>query len=353
LIEATQHSTSIFYEWLQGVKERKKREVKLIPEDVAINTMSLMLERPHFGGQKGQQYMIYHKLGYIGHHTYQNLKKAMGRVLFQEVYRRNLLPKPTAYEHERPEAINEIWAEDFTKVKVIGCTFPIAVLIDVFSKEYLGYAVTETEDTDDLVRDPVEMALTENNQVGPKKFLLRDNGSQYACTKHGKLLTKHGIIEKIIPSCKPYYNGTIECGNKDVKAVFYNIIARYDLTEFKGVDLNHSDKKKKLLALVRLAVKETIEILNGEIPRHVLGGVTPDDVRMNCVDEKKKSNDEYRETEQVKEKVDSWSKSKWELAKDVLASKCFSNKQLLIKHYYFQKNPLTRIHKITSEVWTN
>jgi transposase InsO family protein len=353
LIEASRHSKSVFYEWLQGVNERKKRAVKLIGEDVAINTMNVILEYPHFGGTKGQQYMIYHRLGYIGRHAYQNLKKVIGRVLFQEVYRRDLLPKLTVYEHERPESICEIWAEDFTKVTVIGCTFPVALVIDVFNTKYLGYAVSEREDSDSLVREPVEMALAANNQRGPEKFLLKDNGIQYASTEHGDLLAKHEIISKSIPACKPYYNGTIECGNKDFKSVFYNTIAGYDLTRFKEVDFNNSDEKKKLLELVQKAVKEAVDVLNSEIPRPVLGGVTPDDVQYKIDKRSRKYNDEYIKKEQMKEKVERWSKSKWELAKDVIAFKGLSNKQMLIKHYYSQKNPLRRISKITAEVWTN
>lgn len=343
----------MFYEWLHGVNERKKRADKLIAEDVAINAMNVILAYPHFGGTKGQQYMIYHRLGYIGRHAYQNLKKAMGRVLFQEVYRRNLLPKPTVYEHERPETIDEIWAEDFTKVTVIGCTFSVGLVIDVFNTRYLGYAVTERDDSDTLVREPVEMALEVNNQRGPKKFLLKDNGSQYVSDGHGDLLAKHEIISKCIPACKPWYNGTIECGNKDFKSVFYNIIAGYDLTVFKGADFNNSVEKKKLLLLVQKAVKETADVLNGEIPRPVLGGVTPDDLHDNLGKQRRKYNDEYTKKEQMKEKVDRWSKSKWELAKDVLAFKKFSNKQMLIKHYFFQNDPLRRINRIAAEVWTN
>lgn len=335
------------------MNERKQRPVKLIAEDVAVNAMHVILECPHFGGTKGQQYMIYHRLGYIGRHAYQHLKKAVGRVLFQEVYRRNLLPKPTVYEHERPENIGEIWAEDFTKVTVIGCTFSVALVIDVFNTKYLGYAVTERDDSAALVREPVEMALETNNQCGPKKFLLKDNGSQYVNNEHGELLAKHEIVSKSIPACKPWYNGTIECGNKDFKAVFYNIVAGYDLAIFKDGDLNNSDEKKKLLILVQKAVKKTVDVLNGEIPRPVLGGVTPDDIHENIGKQRIKYNDEYVKKEQMKKKVERWSKSKWELAKDVIAFKELSNKQMLIKHYFFQDNPLQRINKISVEVWTN
>ncbi|HDP99542.1 MAG TPA: transposase [bacterium] len=353
LIEASRYSKSVFYEWLQGLNERKKRAIKLVAEDIAINAMNVILEYPQFGGTKGQQYMIYHRLGYIGRHGYQHLKKAMGRMLFQEVCRHDLLPKPTVYEHERPENIGEIWAEDFIKVTVIRCTFSVALVIDVFNTKYLGYAVTERDDSAALVREPVEMALEANSQRGPKKFLLKDNGSQYVSTEHGDLLAKHEIISKSIPACKPWYNGTIECGNKDFKSVFYNIIAEFDLTQFKGVDFSNSDEKKKLLEIVLKAAKETVNVLNGEIPRPVLGGVTPDDIHDSIDKQRRKYNDEYTKKEQMKEKVESWSKSKWELAQDVLAFKELSNKQILIKHYFFQSDPLRRINNISAEVWTN
>lgn len=353
LIATTQHSKSVFYQWRQRIEARKQRSVKLIPEDVAINAMNVILEYPHFGGKKGQQYMIYHRLGLIGRHFYQNLKKAMGRVLFQELCRRKLLPRPILYEHERPEKTGVIWAEDFTKVTVIGCTFPVGLVIDVFNTKYLGYAVSPREDSDSLVREPVEMALAANNQRGPEKFILEDNGRQYVSNEHGDLLAKHEIISKSIPACKPYYNGTIECGNRDFKSVFYNTIAGYDLTRFKEVDFNNTDEKKKLVELVQQAVKEAVDVLNSEIPRSVLGGVTPDDVHHKIDNRSRKYNDEYIKKEQMKEKVERWSKSKWELAKDVIAFKGLSNKQMLIKHYYFQKNPLRRISKLPAEVWTN
>jgi len=146
---------------------------------------------------------------------------------------------------------------------------------------------------------------------------------------------------------------SVGCGNKDFKSVFYNTIAGYDLTRFKEVDFNNSDEKKKLLELVQQAVKESVAVLNSEIPRPVLGGVTPDDVHHKIDKRNRKYNDEYIKKEQMKEKVARWSKSKWELAKDVIAFKGLSNKQMLIKHYYFQKNPLRRISKLPAEVWTN
>lgn len=349
---SSQHSKSIFYDWLKGPKERKKREVTFIPEGVAINAIDLIIKYPHFGGVKGQAYMTYHRLGYIPRHTYQNLKKAAGRIIFQEAYRQNLLPRPTVYEHERPQDINEIWAEDFTKVNVSGFAYPVALLQDVFSNKYLGYSTRETECTE-LVETPVEMAVEENNNAGPGQFILSDNGTQYVSDAHGQLLAKHEIIHKHIPACKPQYNGSIECGNRDFKSVFYNVFSQNDLKGFIEKGLNSTDRKKKLLAAVVLSVKKSIEILNKEIPRPALGGVTPNDIHRGCAAEKKKSNTEYLIKEQMKEKVTGWSNSKYDLVKDVLKQMNLSKKELLIKHYFFQKSPLRRISKLPVEVWTN
>ena len=352
LIESGQHSKSIFYEWLKGPTERKKREVTVIAEEVAINAIEVIIKYPHFGGAKGQAYMIYHRLGYIPRHTYQNLKKTVGRIIFQEAYNKNLLPQSSVYEHERPQAINEIWAEDFTKVNVFGFTYPIALLTDVFSNKYLGYSTRERESSE-LVEAPVEMAVEENNNAGPEKFILSDNGTQYICDDHGELLAKHEIVQQHIPACKPQYNGSIECGIRDFKSIFYNIVAQNDLKKIVGIGLTVTDKKKKLLEHVALSVKKSIEILNGEIPRPALGGVTPNDIYTGCAEEKKKLNNDYLMKEQIKEKVSRWSKSKYDLVKEVLHNKNLSKKELLIKHYFFQKRPLRRISKIPIEVWCN
>lgn len=277
LIQSGQHSKSVFYQWLKGPTERKKREVTLIPEEVAMNAIAVIINYPHFGGVKGQAYMIYHRQGYIPQHTYQSLKKTVSRIVFQEVSAQNLLPKPSVYEHERPQDINEIWAEDFTEVNVLGFSYPVAFVTDVFSTKYLGYSAQQRESSD-LVEDPVVMAVAENNNAGPKEFMLSDHGSQYVSNAHGELLAKNEIVQKHIPACKPQYNGSIECVMRDFKSIFYNVFSQNDLSEFAAITLDATDKKKKLLETVRSSVNKSIEILNEQIPRPSLAGATPNDV---------------------------------------------------------------------------
>lgn len=353
LLGVTMYSASIVYEWLKGPRERKERECALVAESVAVNALRVILEYPHFGGAKGQGYMIYHQLGYIPRHLYQRLKKAAGRIVFQQAYGQNLLPKPSVYQHERPDDVNKIWAEDFTTVTVLGSSYPAAVVEDVFSKKYLGNCVQLRENSE-LVARPVNMAVIENNNAGPDQFLLSDNGSQYVSDAHGKLLARHDIVHKLIPASRPQYNGSIECGMRDIKSVFYNVFAKNDLKQFAPMDdPEPSTERKKLLDKVSLAMAESVRRLNDEIPRPALGGVAPQDVYSGVAEEKKKLNAEYLEKEQMKEKVKRWSKSEYELVKEVLKEKQLSKKELVIKLYFFQKNPLRRISKLPRDVWTN
>lgn len=196
-------SRSQIYEWRRGVQERKQREPKMFPEKTVENAVAVIMNYPHMGGRKGQVYMLYHRLGYISTKVYDQVKKSVKRLLFQEVTNRGLLPPRTRYEHKRPERIGQIWAEDFTEVIVYGQTFKASLLIDVASQYYLGVAVSKWANAA-LVEKPVNQALAKNGGNGPKEFLLSDNGSPYVSDEHGKLLDKADIVHKRIPPlCSP------------------------------------------------------------------------------------------------------------------------------------------------------
>ncbi|MFH1623874.1 MAG: DDE-type integrase/transposase/recombinase, partial [Pseudomonadota bacterium] len=219
IVSQCDFSRSQIYEWRRGVQDRKQREHKIISEKTVENTVAVIMDYPHMGGRKGQIYMIYHRLGYISMKGYDQVKKSVKRLLFQEVSNRRLLPPRTRYEHERPQGIGQIWAEDFTELVVYGCTFKAGLLIDVASQYYLGVAVSKWANSA-MVEEPVKQALEKNGGQGPEKFLLSDNGSAYISDEHGNLLDKAEIVHKRIPSCVPQYNGSVECGVKEFKNVF-------------------------------------------------------------------------------------------------------------------------------------
>jgi len=344
LIGETPYSRSQFYAWLKGLHERRKREPKRVPEQVAESAVAVIRRYPHFSAPKGQGYMMYHRLGYIPQHVYKVLKKTVKRLIFHEVANRKLLPEKTAYIHERPDRPGEIWAEDFTSIMVYGERFYISLLIDVASTCYLGAAARARADAL-LVGIPVIKALEVNDGCGPKRFLLSDNGSQYISAEHGRLLNTLDIVQKRIPACTPEYNGSIECGVKEFKNVFYNVWAEREIKE--------ADKGKILLERVERTVQESVHRMNCEIPRPCLKGVTPYDIQKGIGEEKIQANRKYLEQERHRKEVKPWTKSTWELVRDVLFAEGLSDLELMTKFCFFLKRPLRKLPNLIPEVLGN
>lgn len=308
------------------------------------NAIETITEFPHFGGRKGQAYMLYHERGYIGMKAYDTVKKQVGRILTQEAGRRKDIPKPCAYEHIRPQGIGEIWAEDFTEVTLCGRSFKVALLIDVFHQYLLGCSLAERA-TESLVAQPVLQALEANGGRGPSRFMLQDNGKQYVSEKHEMLLSSHDIVQRCIPACKPQYNGSVECGGKEFKNVFYTVWERRER--------NGTDKEKNLQERARLTMEETMDLLNWSIPRPALGGVTPGDVQMGRQEARKADLERYRKSEVAKGEPPPLTRPYWDILKDTVKADVMNTKELLTRMAFFFKRPLRRIAQLNREVWGN
>lgn len=335
-----EYSRSQLYEWQRGISPRKERKSKIVSEETVEKAVDVIMTYPHMGGRKGQAYMIYHRLGYVSMNGYDQIKKSVKRLVFQEVSKRQLIAAKTGYEHEKPENIGQIWAEDFTDVVVSGSTFKVGLLIDVASQYNLGVAVSPRADAS-LVEKPVMQALASNGGKGPEKFLLSDNGSPYVSDEHGRLLEKVEIIQKRIPSCVPQYNGAVECGVKEFKNVFYNVWAKQEGKE--------ADKEKNLLFRVDGAVKETVRLLNEEIPRPSLKGVTPADMQRGLNSFRIEANRQYLEKERIKEESSPWKRNYWDVLKEAMGLKQLTGLELMTKFCFFCLRPLRKIAKLELE----
>lgn len=348
LIKESCYSKSQLYEWLNhGVRERKVREYQPICENVVKKALDVIWEYPHFGASKGQSYMIYHQLGYMPQHLYKSLKKMVKRLVFQEVSNRKLLRERTSYEHERAGQPGEIWAEDFTHLRVLGQKFYVALVIDVALPHYLGTAAS-LRANDKMVEAPVDQALKLTGGKGPGRFLISDNGPQYVSTRHGDFLDKLDIIQKRIPSCRPEYNGSIECGIKEFKNVFYNVWAKMKVSEVAELEA------EELLVCVQMAINETMRRMNEEIPRPCLNGVTSADVLKGMAEERREINRTYLKKEQgKKEVIEPWNRKDWGMVKKHLFKGTISNLELMTKFCFFLKRPLRKLAKLSWEVLGN
>lgn len=337
VIAQSYFSRSQIHQWENGIQlDRKEREPQLIPQESVEKAVEVIRTYPHFGGRKGQAFMLYHELGFIGEKRYDAIRSDVGRTFLWELGHRKLLESPGAYEHIRPERIGEIWSEDFTDLTVKGVTFRVALLKDVYHHYYLGAAVAQRA-TAALVQRPVDQALRLTGGQGPSLFLLSDNGSQYISEAHQELLSSLEIIQRRIPACKPQYNGAIEGGMRDFKSFFYNVWERL-LKE-----LSAADKEKSLPELVQLAVEETVWLLNEVIPRPSLGGVTPADVQHGRQGAKRQDIEAYRDAQMARRDVPPWDRDYWEILRSGLRLDEMSDDELLTKAAFFGRRPLRRI----------
>ena len=188
----------------------------------------------------------------------------------------------------------------------------------------------------------VQQALAANAGEPPEKFLLQDNGRQYISEKHNRLLDAHEIVGRHVPPYTPQYNGAVECGGKEFKNVFYNVWERRKT--------NGTDKEKTIDERAHLAAAESVHLLNDEIPRPALGGVTPADVQHGRKAQRQKEIKQYRQKQEARGTPPPLSRPFWDVIKGGVRAEVMSSKELLTKIAFFGMRPLRRVAQLNREV---
>jgi len=92
----------------------------------------------------------------------------------------------------KPKMANQAWAGDITYVWTNEGWLYLAVILDLFSRQVVGWAMSERM-TKELALNALRMALLKRQP--PKGFIHHsDRGSQYASGSYRKLLDVHGAI---------------------------------------------------------------------------------------------------------------------------------------------------------------
>jgi len=113
-----------------------------------------------------------------------------------------------------PEAPNRVWAADISYVRTWEGWLYLAVVLDLFSRRVVGWAVADHMRTE-LVRDALTMAI---NHRRPEGGVIHhsDRGSQYASHEYQALLTQEGMI------CSMSRKG--DCWDNSVAESFFGTI---------------------------------------------------------------------------------------------------------------------------------
>jgi putative transposase len=98
---------------------------------------------------------------------------------------------------------NVLWAADFTHLWFRGRYFYLATVIDVFSREIVGFSFSARHDRQ-LVLDALRDALS-----GERKpiYLHSDQGSEYTSYDYLKLLKENNIKASFSAKASPWHNG--------------------------------------------------------------------------------------------------------------------------------------------------
>ena len=107
-----------------------------------------------------------------------------------------------------PKKPNRVYAGDITYIKTDEGWLYLAVVIDLFSRQIVGFSMANHMRTS-LVNDAMTMAIWQRK---PPKGLLwhTDRGSQYASKEHRDLLAQHGIRQSMSRKANCWDNAVSE-----------------------------------------------------------------------------------------------------------------------------------------------
>lgn len=111
--------------------------------------------------------------------------------------------------------INQLWVADITYIRIATGFVYLAVVLDVFSRRIVGWALSKTLDRRFTV-EALKMAIEQRN---PPEGIIHhsDKGVQYACMDYVELLKQHYFRISMSRSGNPYDNAFAESFMKTLK----------------------------------------------------------------------------------------------------------------------------------------
>jgi putative transposase len=112
-------------------------------------------------------------------------------------------------------AVNQVWVADITYIRILTGFVFLAVILDVFSRRVVGWAISKRIDHH-LTLAALRMALKVRQ---PKPGLIHhsDQGVQYACRQYVEELEKHHAVMSMSAKGNPYHNAHAEAFFKTLK----------------------------------------------------------------------------------------------------------------------------------------
>jgi len=123
---------------------------------------------------------------------------------------------PNLLEERTVTGINHVWIADITYIRIIYGFVYLSVILDLFSRKAIGYAVSKNIDTS-LTLTALHMAV-ESRQPPRGVIHHSDRGVQYASNDYVGILNRYGFRISMARKGNPYDNAVAESFMKTLKS---------------------------------------------------------------------------------------------------------------------------------------
>jgi transposase InsO family protein len=122
---------------------------------------------------------------------------------------------PNLIKGKTVTVINQVWVADITYIRILTGFVFLAVILDLFSRRVVGWAISKRIDHN-LTVDALRVAI--DNRKPPAGLIHHsDRGVQYACKNYIDLLKAHNIEISMSAKGNPYDNAHCESFMKTLK----------------------------------------------------------------------------------------------------------------------------------------
>jgi putative transposase len=113
------------------------------------------------------------------------------------------------------DGINQVWTADITYIRINNGFVYLAVILDLFSRKAIGYAISKRIDGQ-LTVDALKMAILRRK---PPRGVIHhsDRGVQYLCNEYVTILEENGLHISCSAKGNPYDNAWTESFMKTLK----------------------------------------------------------------------------------------------------------------------------------------
>ena len=217
---------SSYYQWLRGERKRRQRvkeeqelivKVKEVFEEnkcvYGCRKMRIALEKKGIllSEWKVRRIMRENGMYPVSMKKYKPGKKSKSDGKYYD----NLLSQNFSCDH-----MNEKWVGDITYIKTCLGWVYLAVVMDLYNREIIGYAVSKHIDSE-LTKRALDNAVMKMGK--PQGVIFHtDRGSQYSSKAYQKELNKYGIKGSMSKAGYPYDNSAMESFFASMKKEYFS-----------------------------------------------------------------------------------------------------------------------------------